>query len=29
MSLTAGYGETPVPEDELDSLLPNILELMG
>jgi fido (protein-threonine AMPylation protein) len=29
MSLTASYGETPVPDDDLESLLPNIRELLG
>ena len=29
MSLTPGYGETPVPDDELDALLPDARELMG
>ncbi len=29
MPLTPGYGETPVPDDELDALLPAIRELLG
>ena len=29
MSLTPGYGETPVPDDELDALLPDARELVG
>ncbi len=29
MSLAPGYGETPVPDDELDALLPGIRELLG
>ncbi|WP_194836078.1 Fic family protein [Nocardia sp. XZ_19_369] len=29
MSLTSGYGETPVSADEADALLPNIRELLG
>jgi fido (protein-threonine AMPylation protein) len=28
MSLTPGYGETPVPDDELDALLPAVRELL-
>lgn len=28
MSLTPGYGETPLP-DELEALLPRIAELLG
>jgi len=27
--LTPGYGETPVPDDDLDSLLPSIRDLLG
>jgi fido (protein-threonine AMPylation protein) len=29
MSLTPGYGETPLPDDELEALLPRIAELFG
>lgn len=29
MPLTPGYGETPVPDDDLDSLLPSIRDLIG
>ncbi|WP_338766076.1 Fic family protein [Nocardia vulneris] len=29
MHLTPGYGETPVPDDEADALLPDIRELLG
>lgn len=29
MSLTPGYGETPVPDDELDALLADARELVG
>lgn len=29
MSLTPGYGETPLPDDELEALLPRIAELLG
>lgn len=29
MSLTPGYGETPVPDDELTALLPAVRELLG
>ncbi|MFZ5869624.1 MAG: hypothetical protein ACOYXW_03700 [Actinomycetota bacterium] len=29
MSLTPGYGETPVPDDELDALLPPVRDLLG
>ena len=29
MSLTPGYGETPVSDDELDALLPDARELVG
>lgn len=29
MSLTPGYGETPLPDDELEVLLPRIAELFG
>lgn len=29
MSLPPGYGETPVPNDELDSLLPAVRDLLG
>jgi len=29
MRLTPGYGETPVPDDDLDSLLPSIRDLLG
>lgn len=29
MSLTPGYGETPVSDDELDALLPAVRELLG
>lgn len=29
MSLTSGYGETPVSADEADALLPDIRELLG
>lgn len=28
MSLAPGYGQTPVPEDDLDSLLPSVRELI-
>lgn len=29
MSLTPGYGETPLPDDELEALLPRIAGLLG
>jgi fido (protein-threonine AMPylation protein) len=29
MPLAPGYGETPVPDDDLDSLLPSIRDLLG
>lgn len=29
MSLTPGYGKTPLPQDELNSLLPQARELLG
>ena len=29
MSLTPGYGETPLPEDELASLLPDVVRILG
>ena len=29
MSLTPGYGETPLPDDELEALLPHIVRLLG
>jgi fido (protein-threonine AMPylation protein) len=29
MSLTPGYGETPLPDDELEALLPEIVDLLG
>lgn len=29
MSLTPGYGETPVPDDELEWLLPSVREIFG
>jgi fido (protein-threonine AMPylation protein) len=29
MSLTPGYGETPLPDDELEALLPHIVDLLG
>jgi fido (protein-threonine AMPylation protein) len=29
MSFAPGYGETPVPDDELDALLPSARELLG
>jgi hypothetical protein len=29
MSLTPGYGETPVPDDDLDSLRAGVRELLG
>ena len=29
MSLTPGYGETPAPDGELNSLLPDIREVLG
>lgn len=28
MPLTPGYGETPLPHDELDALLPEIVEIL-
>ena len=29
MSLTPGYGETPLPDDELGSLLPDVVRILG
>ena len=29
MSLTPGYGETPLPDDELASLLPDVVRILG
>lgn len=29
MSLTLGYGETPLPADELAALLPTAAEILG
>jgi fido (protein-threonine AMPylation protein) len=29
MALTPGYGDTPVPDDEWDALLPSARELLG
>jgi fido (protein-threonine AMPylation protein) len=29
MSLTPGYGETPLPDDELAALLPNMVQILG
>jgi hypothetical protein len=29
MSLTPGYGQTPLPDDELDALLPSVREVLG
>lgn len=29
MSLTPGYGETPLPDDELEALLPSVREVLG
>ncbi len=29
MSLTPGYGETPLPDDELATLLPDIVQILG
>jgi fido (protein-threonine AMPylation protein) len=29
MSLMPGYGETPLPDDELAALLPDILQILG
>ena len=28
MPLTPGYGETPLPHDELDALLPEVIEIL-
>ena len=28
MALSPGYGETPLPHDELDALLPEIVEVL-
>jgi hypothetical protein len=29
MSLTPGYGGTPLPDDELAALLPDIVQILG
>jgi fido (protein-threonine AMPylation protein) len=29
MSLTPGYGETPLPDDELAALLPDVVQILG
>jgi hypothetical protein len=29
MSLTPGYGETPLPDDELVALLPDVVQTLG
>ena len=29
MPLTPGYGETPLPDDDVDSLLPSVRDLLG
>lgn len=29
MAFTPGYGETPVPDDDLDYLLPEVREALG
>lgn len=29
MALAPGYGETPVPDEDLDALLPDVLEVLG
>jgi hypothetical protein len=29
MPITPGYGETPVPDDDVDALLQNVRELLG
>jgi hypothetical protein len=29
MPLTPGYGETPLPDEELEALLPSVREVLG